>query len=87
MPDTNPSFMKSPLYYRAVPSYVDVDRVLLGRNLKSHELVKKKLRWTRRPELGDIFNIHYQNPIIIICIYFDKWIIIRMFACNNANMI
>ena len=46
---------KDPLIYKfPEPSYVD--RVLLGSNLKSPELVKIILRQTRRPELGDKFS-------------------------------
>ncbi len=48
-------YQKDPLIYRLpVPSYVD--RVLLGSNLKSPELVKIILRQTRKPELGDKFS-------------------------------
>jgi len=49
------NFTKTPLIYRGpVPSYVD--RVLLGSNSNSPELIKVILRQTRRPELGDKFS-------------------------------
>ena len=53
------SFEKNYLYYKeTILSYVPLffHRVLLGSNLKTPELVKIKLRETRRPELGNKFS-------------------------------
>ena len=53
------SFEKNYLYYKeTILSYVPLffHRVFLESNLKTPELVKIKLRETRRPELGNKFS-------------------------------